>query len=95
MLIKEEEQILFKCQGDNTEVYVVLHTNSFNVVWGDYVANAWEESYDSLGTALARAAVLIHASEHSPNFSFIQSSEGEFGQAWEEAMSTFVSDLED
>lgn len=95
MLIKEEEQILFKCQGDNTEVYVISNDNSYEVVWGDYVANVWEESYDSLGTALARAAVLIHASEKSPNFSFIQSSEGEFGQAWEEAMSTFVSDLED
>jgi hypothetical protein len=95
MLIKEEEQILFKCQGDNTEVYVISNDNSFEVIWGDYIANVWEESYDSLGTALARAAVLIHASEQSPNFSFIQSSEGEFGQAWEEAMSTFVSDLED
>ena len=95
MLIKETDSVLFKCQGDNTEVYVVAHTNSYEVVWGDYVANAWEESYDSLGTALARAAVLVHASEQSPNFSFVQSSEEEFAQSWEEAMSGFVSDIED
>lgn len=95
MLIKETDNVLFKCQGDNTEVYVVAHTNSYEVGWSDYVANAWKESYDSFGTALARAAVLVHASEQSPNFSFVQSSEEEFAQSWEEAMSGFVSDIED
>jgi hypothetical protein len=103
MLIKETDNVLFKCQGDNTEVYVVAHTNSYEVVytnsyevvWGDYFANAWKESYDSFGTALARAAVLVYASEQSPNFSFVQSSEEEFAQSWEEAMSGFVSDIED
>ena len=90
MLIEETDKVLFTSRGDNTEVHVTLETDGFKVIWGDYVANAWEEKYDSLGTALARAAVLIHASEHNDNFGFKQSSEQEFAAAWKEAMDDFV-----
>jgi hypothetical protein len=94
MIIKETEQILFNNQGDNTEVYLILESDGFNVIWGDYVANVWEEKYDSLGAALARVAVLVHASEHTSDFGFIQSSKEEFTQAWDVAMKNFVFALD-
>ncbi len=84
------DEALFKSQGDDTEVYVTLETDGFVVTWGDYIANVWEEKYVSLGTALARAAVLVHASEHNANFMFEQSSPEEFSSAWESAMKSFV-----
>ena len=90
MIIKETDQVLFTSRGDNTEVHVTLEIDGFKVIWGDYVANAWEEKYDSLGTALARAAVLVYASEYNDNFGFKQSSEQEFAAAWKEAMDNFV-----
>lgn len=90
MLIEETDQVLFTSRGDNTEVHVTLEIDGFKVIWGDYVANAWEEKYDSLGTALARAAVLVYASEYNDNFGFKQSSEQEFAAAWKEAMDNFV-----
>jgi hypothetical protein len=90
LLIKETDHVLFKSRGDNTEVFILLETDGFKVLWGDYVANAWEEKYVSLGTALARAAVLVHASEHNDNFGFKQSSDEEFAKTWDQAMDAFV-----
>ena len=90
LLLQETDKALFEFRGDSTEVFILLETDGFKVLWGDYIANAWEEKYVSLGTALARAAVLVHASEHNDNFGFHQSSEQEFAQAWNDAMENFV-----
>jgi hypothetical protein len=90
LLLQDTDKVLFQSRGDNTEVFILLETDGFKVLWGDYVANAWEEKYVSLGTALARAAVLVHASEHNDNFGFRQSSEQEFDQTWNQAMDAFV-----
>ena len=90
LLLQETDKALFEFRGDSTEVFILLETDGFKVLWGDYVANAWEEKYVSLGTALARAAVLVHASEHNDNFGFRQSSEQEFDQTWNQAMDAFV-----
>lgn len=90
LLIQDTDKVLFQSSGDNTEVFILLETDGFKVLWGDYVANAWEEKYVSLGTALARAAVLVHASEHNDNFGFRQPSEQEFDQTWNQAMDAFV-----
>jgi hypothetical protein len=90
LLLQDTDKVLFQSRGDNTEVFILLETDGFKVLWGDYVANAWEEKYVSLGTALARAAVLVHASEHNDNFGFKQSSEQEFDQTWNQAMNDFV-----
>ena len=90
LLIKDTDKVLFQSRGDDTEVFILLETDGFQVLWGDYIANAWEEKYVSLGTALARAAVLVHGSEHNANFMFEQSSPEEFSSAWESAMKSFV-----
>jgi hypothetical protein len=90
LLLQDTDKVLFQSRGDNTEVFILLETDGFKVLWGDYVANAWEEKYVSLGTALARAAILVHASEHNDNFGFRQSSEQEFDQTWTQAMDAFV-----
>ena len=90
LLIQDTDNVLFQSRGDNTEVFILLEIDGFKVLWGDYVANAWEEKYDSLGTALARAGILVHASEHNDNFGFKQSSEQEFAPAWNQAMDSFV-----
>lgn len=90
LLIQDTDKVLFQSSGDNTEVFILLETDGFRVLWGDYVANAWEEKYVSLGTALARVAILVHASEHNDNFGFRQSSEQEFDQTWDQAMDAFV-----
>jgi hypothetical protein len=90
LLIKDTDKVLFQSRGDDTEVFILLETDGFQVLWGDYIANAWEEKYVSLGTALARAAVLVHGSEHNHNFMFKQSSPEDFSSSWEETMKSFV-----
>ena len=42
------------------EVHLIKEgENKFLVVWGDYVANAWEEVYADLSVALARVSTLV------------------------------------
>ena len=36
---------------------------TFSVIWEDYVANAWEESFPSLSLALSWVAVLVECGE--------------------------------
>lgn len=64
--------ILFELQADSAEVYVVTtdrdseHFNKFVLIWGDYVANVWEEEFDLLSVATARMATLLHVLEREP-----------------------------
>ena len=95
LLLEDGITTLFSHSGDSIEVHVTHNDDSFTVIWGDYVANAWEEHYDKLAPALARCAVLIGGSEFDAgNFGFLQSDAIEFTAAWEDAMATFIADYE-
>jgi hypothetical protein len=82
--------VVFQNRGDDVEVFIIAEGDAFNVTWGDYVANAWEERYESLGTALARVAVIVQASEINSNFGFKQADVSEFILAWAAAMDGFA-----
>lgn len=93
MLIKDTDNVIFQSRLDSVEVFIVNEVDSYNIVWGDYIANGWEESYESLGAALARAAVIIQANESGNlNWGFKQSESSEFYVTWITAMDIFVFD---
>lgn len=60
--------------------------HEFVLIWGDYVANAWEEKFEYLSQAMARTAQLIHVSEHDevlPESPVMFTAHGdEFVRAW-------------
>lgn len=64
--------VIFELHADSAEIYLVETEpesemfNQFVLIWGDYVANVWEESFDLLSTATARMATLIHVLEREP-----------------------------
>ena len=93
-IINDTDNVVFQNRGDDVEVFIISEGDTFNVTWGDYVANAWEERYESLGTALARVAVIVQASEINSNFGFKQADVSEFILAWAEAMDGFDEDGE-
>ena len=85
MLIKDTDNVIFQSRLDSVEVFIVNEV--------DYIANGWEESYESLGAALARAAVIIQANESgNRNWGFKQSESSEFYVTWITAMDIFVFD---
>jgi mitochondrial fission protein ELM1 len=90
LIVQDTENLLFGHQGDDIEVYISISDDAYVVTWGDYIANAWQEKYPGLDTAMARAAVLVGASHNNPNFGFAQADENEFSHAWDKAMSNFV-----
>lgn len=94
-IVREEDKIIFTHQNDNTETYVTTTLqDGFRVVWGDYIANAWEEEYVSLGTALARAAVIIECSNSMSSWGFEQPDAETFSYAWQDALETFVGEYD-
>jgi len=108
-IINDTDNVVFQSRLDSVEVFIISNEDevsplypTFTVRWGDYIANAWEEKYDSLGVALARAAVIVHASEicslagsGTSEFAFRQSDSSEFTTAWEVAMNDFAEFIED
>ena len=64
--------MLFELHADSAEIYLIetepesMMFNKFVLVWGDYVANGWEEEFDLLSTATARMATLLHVLEREP-----------------------------
>ncbi len=64
-----EHNLLLELCTDDVETYIIevepdnMMFTKFILIWGDYVANTWEEEYDCLSTALARAATLIYCTE--------------------------------
>ena len=63
--------VLFELHADSAEIYLIenepdTHITNFVLIWGDYVANAWEEEFDLLSTATARMATLLHVLEREP-----------------------------
>ncbi len=73
--IKEDyknSNVLFELSADSAEIYIIETEpesemfNEFVLIWGDYVANVWEEKYELLSQATARMAQLIHILEREP-----------------------------
>jgi ribosomal protein S18 acetylase RimI-like enzyme len=73
--IKEDyknSNVLFELSADSAEIYIIETEpesemfNEFVLIWGDYVANVWEEKYELLSQATARMAQLIHVLERDP-----------------------------
>ena len=68
----KNSNVFFELQADSAEIYLIAtepdseYFNKFVLVWGDYVANAWEEEFDLLSTAIARMATLLHVLEREP-----------------------------
>ncbi len=108
-IINDTDNVVFQNRLDSVEVFIISNEDevfplrpTFTVRWGDYVANAWDEKYDSLGVALARVAVIVHASElcslagsGTSDFVFRQPDPSEFTTAWEVAMNDFAEPIED
>ena len=92
----EDSQVLLELDTDLSEIYLIAtdpeseHFNKFVLIWGDYVANVWEEEYDLLSTATARMAQLIHVNEREPEGEIVGFNKhgDEFTTAW----TTFVKD---
>lgn len=93
MLIEDTDNVIFQGSLDTVEVFIVIKDESYNVIWGDYIANGWEESYESLAAALARVAVIVQAGESGNlNWGFKQATAYDFTIAWVTSMDTFVFD---
>ena len=60
LLLEDTDKVLLSHTTDTVEVHLIKEgENKFLVVWGDYVANAWEEVYADLSVALARVSTLV------------------------------------
>jgi hypothetical protein len=68
----KNSNMLFELHADSAEIYLIetepesIMFNKFVLIWGDYVANGWEEEFDLLSTATARMATLLHVLEREP-----------------------------
>lgn len=88
----EDSQVLLELDTDLSEIYLIAtdpdseHFNKFVLIWGDYVANVWEEEYELLSTATARMAQLIHVNEREPEGEIVGFNKhgDEFTEAWKE-----------
>ena len=96
--------ILFELNTPTAELFVVStdpdteYFNEFIFIWGDYVANVWEEKYEFLSQATARMAQLIHCVEQdevSETVMFDKHGD-EFTSAWDNFIkeTTIVVDYE-
>ena len=81
--------MLFELHADSAEIYLIetepesIMFNKFVLIWGDYVANAWEEEFDLLSTATARMATLLHVLEREPEGEIIGLSDvSEWATTW-------------
>ena len=57
--LTSEAIIHFQTSTDEVEIYLVQLANEYQLIWGDYVANVWEEKFSTFSTALSRLAQLI------------------------------------
>ena len=92
----EDCQVLAELHTDLSEMYLIAtapendNFNKFVFVWGDYVANVWEEEYELLSTATARMAQLIYINERDPEGEIVGC--GKHGDEFTTAWTTFVKD---
>lgn len=86
-----EGVILFELRTDTVEMYIVSTDpdaewlNEFILIWGDYVANVWEENFSHLSQATARMAQLMHVSEQDAQGETVMFEKhgDEFTSAWD------------
>ena len=93
MGIKEQyknSDILFELSTDLAEICLIETEpesdmfNEFVLIWGDYVANVFEEKYELLSTATARMATLLHILEREPEGEVIGLTDSaDWGRQWE------------
>ena len=89
-------QFLVEIDTDLSEIYLIStapendNFNKFVFIWGDYVANVWEEEFDLLSTATARMAQLIYINERDPEGEIVGF--GKHGDEFTTAWTTFVKD---
>lgn len=57
--LTSEAIIHFQTSTDEVEIYLVESEDKYQLIWGDYVANVWQEEFSTLSTALSRLAQLI------------------------------------
>lgn len=57
--LTSEAIIHFQTSTDDVEIYLVQLKDEYQLIWGDYVANVWQEKFSTLSTALSRLAQLI------------------------------------
>jgi ribosomal protein S18 acetylase RimI-like enzyme len=92
----KNSNVIFELRTDISEMFIIETEpesemfNKFVLIWGDYVANVWEEEYDLLSEATARMAQLIHVVERDPHGEIVGFAKhgDEFTSAW----ATFVKD---
>jgi hypothetical protein len=94
----KNSNILFELHTDTSEIFIVETEpesemfNKFVLIWGDYVANVWEEEFDLLSTATARMATLLHVlerDEHGETIGLKDISE------WQKTWNTYVNNNTD
>lgn len=92
--IKEEHSesvILFELQTDTVEMFIISTdpdaewNNDFVLIWGDYVANVWEEKFSHLSQATARMAQLMYVCEQDAEGETVMFEKhgDEFVSAWD------------
>ena len=97
--IKEDyknSSILFELSADSAEIYIIETEpesemfNEFVLIWGDYVANVWEEKYELLSQATARMAQLLHVLEREPQGEVVGFAK--HGEDFTTAWATFIKE---
>ena len=92
----KNSNVIFELSADSAEVFIIETQpesdmfNKFVLIWGDYVANVWEEEYDLLSQATARMAQLLHVLEREPEGEIVGF--GTHGEAFNTAWATFIKD---
>jgi ribosomal protein S18 acetylase RimI-like enzyme len=92
----KNSNVIFELRTDISEMFIVETEpesemfNKFILIWGDYVANVWEEEYEVLSEATARMAQLIHVVEREPQGEIVGFAK--YGDEFTSAWATFVKD---
>ena len=92
----ENSNVLFELSADSAEIYIIETEpesemfNEFVLIWGDFVANVWEEKYELFSQATARMAQLLHVLEREPQGEVVGFAkyDEDFTAAW----ATFIKD---
>lgn len=96
--IKEEYpgcSFLYQEEAEQTEIYLIKdnRTNKFVLIWGDYVANVWNEEFDLISTALGRMATLWHVIERDEKGETI-GLKGDWTNTWARIATEFTHMIE-
>jgi len=92
----KNSNVLFELSTDSAEIYIIETEpesemfNEFVLIWGDYVANVWEEKYELLSQATARMAQLLHVLEREPQGEVVMFEK--HGEDFTTAWATFVKE---